>query len=169
MKFYNSNFLHLRYVQNLFNSLYALNMYRFCTKYLYKILNAVNKFFLKTHISHIVYMYKYSYLYLASITFKSVRCLFYKRGNHSVMIIVIRGQWHCSWRFPFHAECWMFKSWSILTRSRVLSPLAAMRYNWNHDPLGYVRINLTKVRPLFTLSHRRSDNSPLLIVFKWTL
>ena len=29
--------------------------------------------------------------------------------------------------------------------------------------------NLTKVRPLFTLSHRGSDNSPLLIVFKWTL
>ena len=25
--------------------------------------------------------------------------------------------------------------------------------------------NLTKVRPLFTLSHRGSDNSPLLIVF----
>ena len=29
--------------------------------------------------------------------------------------------------------------------------------------------NLTKVRPLVTLSHRGSDNSPLLIVFKWTL
>ena len=27
-------------------------------------------------------------------------------------------------------------------------------------------INLTKVRPLFTLLHRGSDNSPLLIVFK---
>ena len=26
--------------------------------------------------------------------------------------------------------------------------------------------NLTKVRPLFTLSHRGSDNSPLQIVFK---
>ena len=25
--------------------------------------------------------------------------------------------------------------------------------------------NLTHVRPLFTLTHRRSDNSPLLIVF----
>ena len=25
--------------------------------------------------------------------------------------------------------------------------------------------NLTKVRPLFTLSHRGSDNSPFLIVF----
>ena len=30
------------------------------------------------------------------------------------------------------------------------------------------RYNLTKVRPLFTLSHRGSDNSPLLIVFMWT-
>ena len=29
--------------------------------------------------------------------------------------------------------------------------------------------NLTKPRSLFTLSHRGSDNSPLLIVFKWTL
>ena len=29
--------------------------------------------------------------------------------------------------------------------------------------------NLTKVRHLFTLSHRGSDNSPLLIVFMWTL
>ena len=28
-----------------------------------------------------------------------------------------------------------------------------------------MNINLTKVRPLFTLSHRGSDNSPLLIVF----
>ena len=32
-----------------------------------------------------------------------------------------------------------------------------------------VKRNLIKVRPLFTLSHRGSDNSPLLIVFKWTL
>ena len=30
-------------------------------------------------------------------------------------------------------------------------------------------LNLTKVRPLFTLLHRGSDNSPLLIMFKWTL
>ena len=29
--------------------------------------------------------------------------------------------------------------------------------------------NLTKVRPLFTLSHRGSDNSQLQIMFKWTL
>ena len=29
----------------------------------------------------------------------------------------------------------------------------------------YLKTNLTKVRPLFTLSHRGSDNSPLLIVF----
>ena len=29
--------------------------------------------------------------------------------------------------------------------------------------------NLTKVRPLFTLLHRGSDNSPLLIVSLWTL
>ena len=28
-----------------------------------------------------------------------------------------------------------------------------------------ISINLTKVRPLFMLSHRGSDNSPLLIVF----
>ena len=32
-----------------------------------------------------------------------------------------------------------------------------------------VYINLTKVKPLFTVSHRGSDNSPLLTVFKWTL
>ena len=32
-----------------------------------------------------------------------------------------------------------------------------------------LRSNLTKVRPLFTLSHRGYDNSPLLIVFMWTL
>ena len=31
-------------------------------------------------------------------------------------------------------------------------------------PIMYFH-NLTKVRPLFTLSHRGSDNSPLLIVF----
>ena len=31
------------------------------------------------------------------------------------------------------------------------------------------KFNLTKVRPLFTLWHRGSDNYPLLIVFKWTL
>ena len=29
----------------------------------------------------------------------------------------------------------------------------------------YDRINLAKVRPLLTLSHRGSENSPLLIVF----
>ena len=29
--------------------------------------------------------------------------------------------------------------------------------------------NFTKVRPLSTLSHKRSDNFHLLIVFKWTL
>ena len=34
-----------------------------------------------------------------------------------------------------------------------------------HFRCGERRINLTKVRPLFTLSHRGSDNSPLLIVF----
>ena len=28
-----------------------------------------------------------------------------------------------------------------------------------------LQLNLTKVRPLYTLSHRGSDNSPLLIVF----
>ena len=36
-------------------------------------------------------------------------------------------------------------------------------------PVDYIFLNLTKVRPLFTLLHRGSDNSPLLIVFKWTL
>ena len=30
---------------------------------------------------------------------------------------------------------------------------------------GWTTINLTRVRPLLTLSHRGSDNSPLLIVF----
>ena len=30
---------------------------------------------------------------------------------------------------------------------------------------GSLTLNLTKVRPLFTLSHRGSDNSQLLIVF----
>ena len=32
--------------------------------------------------------------------------------------------------------------------------------------IGWVNNNLTKGRPLYTLSHRGSDNSPLLIVFK---
>ena len=31
---------------------------------------------------------------------------------------------------------------------------------------GHISHNLNKVRPPFTLSHRGSDNSPLLIVFK---
>ena len=35
--------------------------------------------------------------------------------------------------------------------------------------LDIVFTNLTKVNPLCTLSHRGSDNSPLQIVFKWTL
>ena len=35
--------------------------------------------------------------------------------------------------------------------------------------ISYQYTNLTKVRPLFTLSYRGSDNSPLLVVFKWTL
>ena len=34
---------------------------------------------------------------------------------------------------------------------------------------AYMFLNLTKVWPLFTLSHRGSDNSPLMIVFMWTL
>ena len=35
--------------------------------------------------------------------------------------------------------------------------------------ISYQYTNLTKVRPLFTLSYRGSDNSPLLVVFKGTL
>ena len=38
---------------------------------------------------------------------------------------------------------------------------------WNFRIMNFT--NLTKVRPLFTLSHKGSDNSRLLIVFKWTL
>ena len=34
-----------------------------------------------------------------------------------------------------------------------------------HYSLENLLLNLTKVRPLFTLSHRGSDNSRLLIVF----
>ena len=42
------------------------------------------------------------------------------------------------------------------------------RFAWS-KPLQKCWTNLTKVRPLFTLSHRGSDNSRLQIVFMWTL
>ena len=38
-----------------------------------------------------------------------------------------------------------------------------------HAHMFTLYVNLIKARPLFTLSHRGSDNSPLLILFNWTL
>ena len=35
----------------------------------------------------------------------------------------------------------------------------------DHNFLHQIITNLTKIRPLFTLSHRGSDNFPLLIMF----
>ena len=38
-----------------------------------------------------------------------------------------------------------------------------------HTHIHYTKINLAKGRHVCTLLHRGSDNSPLLILFKWTL
>ena len=87
----------------------------------------------------------------------------------------------------FHARIWLicfvfvcfggFHSYGDVTiTGEGLQILTFARHSWSlssegslschtYCDTGHLFINLTEVRPLFTLSHRGSDNSPLLIVF----
>ena len=76
--------------------------------------------------------------------------------------------------FHFHKKSVVWKVVSIHVIVLVGLALAQfLIFNLLNKMIYFVALttNLTKVRPLLTLSHRGSDNTPLLIdiVFKWTL
>ena len=78
-------------------------------------------------------------------------CLLYTVNSNTQMMSVILYLEHTLHKFFAAGICL-----TIICRQAILAVVLF------HVVLFH---NLTKVRPLFTLSHRGSDNSPLVIVF----